>query len=83
MTIHELVTALKELGAVAAALTAIGGVLWWVAWRPFKTLLRNEVVANLVGIRDSVDAGTAATEAVQRELHEHVNDKNAHPSRGA
>ncbi|GAA0936228.1 hypothetical protein [Actinocorallia libanotica] len=81
MTVDQIVQHIKELGALAAALAAIGGVLWWAVGKPFRNFLQREIVANLVSIKDATEESTQVAKAVQHELHAHVTDPDAHGGR--
>jgi len=78
MTVQQIVDSIKELGALATALTAIGGLVWLVVGRPFVAFLDRKFDT----LTKAIEAGTAATEAVRHELQEHINDKTAHPGKG-
>lgn len=64
MTIRDLGDALIYLGAVAAALSAIGGLLYWTAVRPFRRWLREQIRE----MRTAAEETRDATNAIQGEV---------------
>lgn len=67
MTVHAVVTGLQGLGAILGALVSIGAFIHFVVIRPLRHFLRNEVVANLVEIRDNL-------KDVEHRLVDHVEN---------
>ena len=64
MTIRHLGDIIIWFGAVAAALTAIGGFLYWVAVRPFRRWLREQIGQ----VREATEQTRDAAEKVQAEV---------------
>lgn len=64
MTVKDFGDALIYLGALAAALTAIGGLLYWVAVRPFRRWLREQIGE----VRETAEQTRVAAAAVHAEV---------------
>jgi hypothetical protein len=64
MTIKHLGDLIIWVGAVAAALTAIGGLFYWVAVRPFRRWLKEQINQT----RGAVEAVQETAQAVHAEV---------------
>lgn len=74
MTIHELLNGVIYAGVLAGALTGIGTFLHFAAVRPLRKFLRNEIVENLVEIKEAVEANTSVTDELKHKLEDHINN---------
>lgn len=64
MTVKDLSDFVIYAGAFAAALSAIGWLLYRVLWRPFVRTLKDELGAT----REAAEAGSQTAEAVHAEV---------------
>lgn len=78
MTLQELFNGVIYVGTLAVAITAIGVLLNFTIVRPLRGFLRREISEVLVGIKDSVEAGTATTQRLQEALEAHIADGHLH-----
>lgn len=89
MTIKDLSDFVIYLGAFAAALSAIGYLLYRVAWRPFVRTLKAELGATRetaeavhaemspnhgTSLRDAVDRAEVKLDSLDARLTDHIRD---------
>jgi uncharacterized membrane-anchored protein YhcB (DUF1043 family) len=72
---HTFITGLSAVGAILGALVSIGIFVHFVVIRPMRHFLRNEIVNELVGIRE----GLAAQ---QEQLQAHIGNGARHGAWG-
>lgn len=73
MSVQELMNGVIYVGTVVGAITGLGAAFHFAILRPFRKFLRNEIVSNLVEIKDGLERQGKALDKVTTDLTEHVH----------